>query len=62
MTIDTKTNLIVSADYEMKVFVEVNHANISVIKDKSGALYITHYIHYPASADYLMESKGLTKK
>lgn len=62
VTIDTKTNLIVSADYEMKVFVEVNHANISVIKDKSGALYITHYIHYPASADYLMESKGLTKK
>lgn len=62
VVIDTANNTIVSADYEMHVFVEVNHANVSVIKDKSGAIYITHHIHYPASADYLMESKGLTKK
>lgn len=62
VTIDPKTNLIVSADYEMKVVVEVNHANVSVIKDKSGAIYITHNIHYPASDSYLMEAKELTRK
>lgn len=62
VTIDTKTNTIVSADYQMKVLVEVNHANVTVIKDKSGAINITHYIHYPASDEYLMESKNLTRK
>lgn len=62
VTIDPKTKTITSADYEMKVFVEVNHANVSVIKDKSGAIYITHYIHYPASDDYLKEAKSLVRK
>ncbi|MCM1115843.1 MAG: hypothetical protein NC397_10160 [Clostridium sp.] len=62
ITIDPKTNMVVSADYHMNVFVEVNHANVTVIKDKSGAIYISHYIHYPASDSYLMESKGLTRK
>lgn len=62
VTIDPKTKIITAADYEMKVFVEVNHANVSVIKDKSGAIYITHYIHYPASPEYLMESKKLVKQ
>lgn len=62
VTIDPSTNTIVSADYQMKVFVEVNHANVTVIKDKSGAIHISHYIHYPASDEYLMESKSLTRK
>lgn len=62
VTIDPKTKTITTADYEMKVFVEVNHANVSVIKDKSGAIYITHYIHYPASDDYLKEAKSLVRK
>lgn len=62
VTIDPKTKTITTADYEMKVFVEVNHANVSVIKDKSGAIYITHYIHYPASDDYLKEAKNLVRK
>lgn len=62
ITIDTKTNTVVSADYHMNVMVEVNHANVSVIKDKSGAIYISHYIHYPASDDYLKEAKDLVRK
>lgn len=62
ITIDPKTNIITSADYKMNVVVEVNHANVTVIKDKSGTLIISHYIHYPASDEYLMESKGLTRK
>lgn len=60
--IDTKTNTIVTADYHMNVLVEVNHANVSVIKDKSGAIYISHDIHYPASDEYLMEAKGLVRQ
>lgn len=62
VTIDTKTNTIISADYHMKVFVEIRHANITVIKDKSGSLYISHYIHYPASDEYLMEGQKLTRQ
>jgi len=60
--IDPNTKTIVSADYHMNVLVEVNHANVTVIKDKSGAIEISHDIHYPASDEYLMESKNLTKK
>lgn len=62
ITIDPKTNTVVSADYQMNVFVEVKHANVTVIKDKSGAIYITHTIHYPASDEYLMSTKGITRK
>lgn len=59
--IDPATKTIVTADYHMNVLVEVNHANVTVIKDKSGAIEISHDIHYPASAEYLLESKGITK-
>lgn len=62
ITIDPKTNIITTADYHMNVFVEVNHANVTVIKDKSGGLYISHYIHYPASDDYLMEGQSIQRK
>lgn len=62
VTIDTTTNTIIEADYHMCVYVAVNHANVTVIKDKSGELYISHYIHYPASDAYLNESKKLTRK
>lgn len=60
--IDTASNTIITADYHMNVFVAVNHANVSVIKDKSGAIYISHNIHYPASDEYLMETKGIVRK
>lgn len=61
VTIDPKTNLIVEADYHMNVMVEVKHANITAIKDKNGAIYISHDIHYPAADDYLLEYKGIKK-
>lgn len=60
--IDTATKTITTADYHMNVLVEVNHANVSVIKDKSGAINITHKIHYPASDEYLLEKKGITRQ
>ncbi|MGN1419920.1 MAG: hypothetical protein ACI4XC_00200 [Eubacterium sp.] len=60
VTIDTKTKEIVKAEYLMKAYVSVTHANILVIKDKSASLDITMKWSYPASADYLMSSKGVT--
>lgn len=60
VTIDTKTKEIVKAEYEMKAYVSVTHANILVIKDKSASLDVTMKWSYPASAEYLMKSKGVT--
>lgn len=61
VTIDTATKEIVNADYVMKAVVAVTHANIAVIKDKSASLDITMEWKYPASDEYLMSSKGVTR-
>lgn len=60
--IDTKTKEITGADYKMVANVAVTHANVAIIKDKSANLAITYTNHYPASADYLMEQKGIKLK
>ena len=60
--IDTKTNEIVEADYEMISVVAVTHASIAVIKDKSATLNISYKNHYPADDKFLQESKGITRK
>lgn len=57
-TINTSTKEIVSGDYVMKAVVEVTHANIAVIKDKSASLDITMQWKFPASDKYLMRSKN----
>lgn len=59
--IDTATKEIVEADYKMIANVEVNHATVTVIKDKSAALQITYTNHYPASDEYLKEKKQITR-
>lgn len=59
--IDTATNTIVEADYHMAVNVSVNHANVLVIKDKSASIEISYDMHYPASDEYLMEARQLTR-
>ncbi len=59
--IDTATNTVVEADYHMAVQVSVNHANVLVIKDKSASIDISYDMHYPASDEYLMEAKGITR-
>lgn len=60
--IDTKTKEIVEADYKMIANVSVTHASIlGVIKDKSASLIITYTNHYPASAEYLKEAKGIER-
>lgn len=60
VTINASTKEIVSADYTMLAFVNVTHANIAVIKDKSASLDITMKWTFPASAEYLQSSKGIT--
>lgn len=60
VTIDTSTKEITSAEYVMKANVSVTHANVTVIRDKSASLDVTMKWKYPASADYMMESKGCT--
>ncbi len=61
VTIDTSTKEIVNAEYVMKAFVSVTHANITVLKDKSASLNVTMTWKYPASEDYLMDSKNCTR-
>ena len=56
--IDTKSGEIVEADYNMSVTVEVQHATIKVIKDKSAVVDISYDQHFPATDEYLMEKKG----
>ena len=60
--IDTKTNEITKADYTMLVHIDVKHANVTVLKDKSASLDITYKCQYPASDDYLAgKNIGLTR-
>ncbi len=56
--IDTKSGEIVEADYLMLVQVQVSHACIKVIKDKNAEVSIEYTNHFPASDQYLMDTKG----
>lgn len=60
--IDTKSGLITEADYHMLAYISVNHATVTVIKDKSATLLVTYDVHFPASDDYMMETKGCKVK
>lgn len=59
--IDTKTKEIIEADYEMIALVDVTHANVTIIKDKSASVTITYTTHFPASDEYLMKNKQLKR-
>lgn len=61
VTINTKTKEITAADYSMKAYVKIQHANILVIKDKSASVDITMQWKYPASDDYLMKSRQVSR-
>lgn len=60
--VDTASKEIIEADYNMVCNISVTHANVLVIKDKSASLIITYTNHYPASDEYLMKYKGITRK
>lgn len=53
ITIDTKTGEITAADYEMLVHIDVVHANVAVLKNKSASLDISYTNHFPASEEFL---------
>lgn len=59
ITINTASGEIVKADYVMKVHIDVQHANVLVLKDKSASLDITYTNNLPASPEYLKTSKGI---
>lgn len=59
--IDTATGEILSGDYTMNVHVDVQHANVTVLKDKSASLDIVYTNHFPASDEYFAE-KGYAKQ
>lgn len=59
VTINTATNEIISGEYTMKVHVDVTHANVLVLKDKSASLDIVYTNTFPATTEQLAE-KGVT--
>lgn len=59
VTINTSTGEIVSGDYTMRVHIDVQHANVAVLKDKSASLDIVYKNTFPATAEQLAE-KGIT--
>lgn len=61
ITIDTATGEITVADYNMFVHIDVQHANVTVLKNKSAALDIKYDCHFPASDEYLAE-RNVTRK
>ncbi|MDO4364152.1 MAG: hypothetical protein Q4C99_06460 [Clostridia bacterium] len=46
---------IVEADYDMHVHIDVKHANVAILKDKSASLDIKYTNHFPASEQYLKD-------
>lgn len=46
---------IVEADYNMSVHIDVKHANVAILKDKSASLDIKYANHFPASDQYLKD-------
>ncbi len=59
--IDTATKEILEADYTMLVHIDVQHANILVIKDKSASLDIIYKIHAPADDQYILDSRNIVR-
>lgn len=60
IVINAATKEIVSGEYTMNVHIDVKHANVAVLKDKSASLDIVYTNNFPASDEYLA-SKGITR-
>ena len=54
--------MVTTADYHMEAHIAVQHASVAVLKDKSATLLVTYDIHFPASDEYMMETKGAKVK
>lgn len=60
--IDTKTKEVLEADFEMDVHIDVKHANVTILKDKNASLDVVYKNHFPASDEYLMNSRKIQRK
>ncbi|MDE6723812.1 MAG: hypothetical protein K2J55_06430 [Eubacterium sp.] len=61
VTIDPATGEFTSAEYHMVVNVNVEHASITALKDKSASLTLLYDNKFPASDAYLMERRQLVR-
>ncbi len=61
ITVDTKTNEATKAYYIMKVHLDITHANVTIIKDKSATMDLEYTNTFPASDDFLMKSREITR-
>ena len=61
VTINTTSGLITKADYHMIVNIDVVHASFLVLNDRSASLTLYYDCNFPASDDYLLKNKGLTR-
>lgn len=59
VTINTSTGEIVSGDYTMRVHIDVQHANVAILKNKSASLDIVYKNTFPTTTEQLTE-KGIT--
>lgn len=59
--INVASKEVVEADYHEIAQVAVTHANVAVLKDKSASLTIKYDMHFPATDDYIMETKQITR-
>ena len=46
----------------MEAHIAVSHATVAVLSDKSATLLVNYDIHFPASDEYLMDTKGAKVK
>lgn len=59
--IDTASGEIVEADYNLNIDINVQHANVAILQDKSASLNISYKQHFPADDEYLMNSRGVKR-
>ena len=61
ITVDTKTNEVTKAYYIMKTHLDITHANVTIIKDKSATMDLEYTNTFPASDDFLKTSREITR-
>ena len=59
--VDVASGKIVEAKYHMVVKVKITHASLAVITDKSASLTLYYDNYFPASDEYLMKVRQLTR-
>lgn len=61
VTIDPAAGVVTAGKYHMIVNIDVTHANMLVLTDRSASLTLYYDCTFPASDEYLLKEKGLTR-